>query len=89
MLLTTLEKLVQKIWYPKKFKNWFKMQRNFLKLLQAQLGLACKATSRACAKAGIAGLFGMAGEQNSSGDDQKKAITQSHRMSPQLVIRLL
>jgi fructose-1,6-bisphosphatase I len=38
----------------------------------AQLGLACKATSRACAKAGIANLFGMAGDQNSSGDDQKK-----------------
>jgi fructose-1,6-bisphosphatase I len=43
-----------------------------LTILMAQLGLACKATSRACAKAGIAGLFGMAGEQNSSGDDQKK-----------------
>merc|ERR1719478_1578272 len=38
----------------------------------AQLALACKATSRACAKAGIANLFGMAGDQNSSGDDQKK-----------------
>ena len=38
----------------------------------AQLALACKATSRACAKAGIANLFGMHGEQNSSGDDQKK-----------------
>ena len=38
----------------------------------AQLALACKATSRACAKAGIANLFGMYGEQNSSGDDQKK-----------------
>jgi fructose-1,6-bisphosphatase I len=38
----------------------------------AQLGLACKATSRACAKAGIANLFGMAGDQNASGDDQKK-----------------
>merc|ERR1719203_1442351 len=43
-----------------------------LTILMSQLGLACKATSRACAKAGIAGLFGMAGEQNSSGDDQKK-----------------
>ncbi|KAH8056709.1 fructose 1,6-bisphosphate 1-phosphatase [Aureococcus anophagefferens] len=37
----------------------------------AQLALACKATSRG-AKAGIANLFGMAGDQNSSGDDQKK-----------------
>ena len=43
-----------------------------LTVLMAQLSLACKATSRACAKAGIANLFGMAGEQNSSGDDQKK-----------------
>jgi len=43
-----------------------------LTVLMAQLALACKATSRACAKAGIANLFGMAGDQNSSGDDQKK-----------------
>merc|ERR1719267_431813 len=43
-----------------------------LAVLMSQLGLACKATSRACAKAGIADLFGMHGEQNSSGDDQKK-----------------
>merc|ERR1719284_788468 len=43
-----------------------------LTILMAQLALACKATSRACAKAGIANLFGMAGDQNSSGDDQKK-----------------
>jgi len=43
-----------------------------LTVLMAQLALACKATSRACAKAGIANLFGMYGEQNSSGDDQKK-----------------
>merc|ERR1719440_1154467 len=43
-----------------------------LTVLMAQLSLACKATSRACAKAGIANLFGMAGDQNSSGDDQKK-----------------
>ena len=41
-------------------------------LVASQLALACKATSRACAKAGIANLFGMYGEQNSSGDDQKK-----------------
>jgi len=43
-----------------------------LTVLMAQLGLACKATSRACAKAGIAGLFGLQGESNSSGDEQKK-----------------
>ena len=43
-----------------------------LTVLMAQLALACKATSRACAKAGIANLLGAYGEQNSSGDDQKK-----------------
>merc|ERR1719267_343116 len=43
-----------------------------LAVLMSQLGLACKATSRACAKAGIAGLFGMYGSENSSGDEQKK-----------------
>lgn len=43
-----------------------------LTVLMSQLALACKATSRACAKAGIAGLFGLAGEVNSTGDDQKK-----------------
>jgi fructose-1,6-bisphosphatase I len=43
-----------------------------LTILMSQMALACKATSRACAKAGIANLFGMYGEQNSSGDDQKK-----------------
>lgn len=43
-----------------------------LTVLMAQMGLACKATSRACAKAGIAGLYGMAGETNATGDDQKK-----------------
>jgi fructose-1,6-bisphosphatase I len=36
------------------------------------LTLACKATSRACCKAGIANLFGLAGDVNSTGDDQKK-----------------
>ena len=43
-----------------------------LTVLMSQMALACKATSRACAKAGIANLVGMAGDQNSSGDDQKK-----------------
>jgi len=41
-------------------------------VLLMALQLACKATSRACAKAGIANLFGLAGEVNSTGDDQKK-----------------
>jgi fructose-1,6-bisphosphatase I len=43
-----------------------------LAVLLMALTLACKATSRACNKAGIASLFGLAGEQNSTGDDQKK-----------------
>jgi len=43
-----------------------------LAVLLMGLTLACKATSRACAKAGIANLFGLAGEVNSTGDDQKK-----------------
>eukprot|EP00440_Ansanella_granifera_P029940 gb/GFBE01032525.1/.p1 GENE.gb/GFBE01032525.1/~~gb/GFBE01032525.1/.p1 ORF type:complete len:366 (+),score=97.73 gb/GFBE01032525.1/:1-1098(+) len=43
-----------------------------LAVLLMALSLACKATSRACAKAGIANLFGLAGEVNSTGDDQKK-----------------
>eukprot|EP00306_Pavlova_sp_CCMP459_P008781 CAMPEP_0185160854 /NCGR_PEP_ID=MMETSP1139-20130426/4043_1 /TAXON_ID=298111 /ORGANISM="Pavlova sp., Strain CCMP459" /LENGTH=358 /DNA_ID=CAMNT_0027726073 /DNA_START=68 /DNA_END=1144 /DNA_ORIENTATION=- len=43
-----------------------------LAILMGALALACKATARACRKAGIANLFGLAGDQNSSGDDQKK-----------------
>eukprot|EP00656_Telonema_subtile_P013462 TRINITY_DN1683_c0_g1_i1.p2 TRINITY_DN1683_c0_g1~~TRINITY_DN1683_c0_g1_i1.p2 ORF type:complete len:337 (-),score=107.56 TRINITY_DN1683_c0_g1_i1:293-1303(-) len=43
-----------------------------LTILMGTLALACKATSRACAHAGIAGLLGQAGDQNASGDDQKK-----------------
>eukprot|EP00668_Euglena_longa_P001858 GGOE01002179.1.p1 GENE.GGOE01002179.1~~GGOE01002179.1.p1 ORF type:complete len:365 (-),score=105.70 GGOE01002179.1:163-1236(-) len=43
-----------------------------LAILLNALTLACKATSRACNKAGIARLFGLAGEVNSTGDDQKK-----------------
>merc|ERR1712032_1740365 len=41
-------------------------------LLLMALTLACKATARACNKAGIANLFGLAGEVNATGDDQKK-----------------
>ncbi|CAK0901497.1 unnamed protein product [Prorocentrum cordatum] len=43
-----------------------------MSLLLMALTLACKATSRACCKAGIGNLFGLAGEVNSTGDDQKK-----------------
>lgn len=41
-------------------------------VLLMAITLACKATSRACNKAGIAKLFGLAGEVNATGDDQKK-----------------
>lgn len=43
-----------------------------LAVLLSALSVACKATARACNKAGIALLFGLAGETNSTGDDQKK-----------------
>jgi len=43
-----------------------------MSLLLMAMTLACKATSRACCKAGIGNLFGLAGEVNSTGDDQKK-----------------
>jgi len=43
-----------------------------MSLLLMALMLASKATARACNKAGIADLFGLAGEVNSTGDDQKK-----------------
>ncbi|CAE7747451.1 CFBP1 [Symbiodinium sp. KB8] len=49
-----------------------KTHDNELAILLMALQLACKATSRACNKAGIAMLFGLAGEVNSTGDDQKK-----------------
>ena len=43
-----------------------------LTILMGTLALACKATSRACAHASIAGLLGQAESANASGDDQKK-----------------
>lgn len=43
-----------------------------LSILLMAMTLACKATARACNKAGIADLFGLAGHVNASGDDQKK-----------------
>ena len=36
------------------------------------MALACKSISLAVRKAGIAGLYGLQGAVNSSGDDQKK-----------------
>ena len=41
-------------------------------ILMNALQLSCKYITRAVRKAGIAGLYGMAGEVNSTGDDVKK-----------------
>jgi fructose-1,6-bisphosphatase I len=43
-----------------------------LALLMISIQLSCKAIARAVRKAGIAGLFGIAGSENASGDEQKK-----------------
>ncbi len=44
---------------------------NFAMLLQS-VQLACKVIANACKKAGISNLYGLAGEENASGDVQKK-----------------
>jgi len=44
---------------------------NFTMVLQS-IQLACKAIANATKKSGIASLYGIAGDQNSSGEDQKK-----------------
>ena len=41
-------------------------------MMMNAMAMACKAISRAVRKAGIAGLYGLAGQENSSGDDVKK-----------------
>jgi fructose-1,6-bisphosphatase I len=51
-----------------------------LSILLMAITLACKATARACNKAGIADLFGLAGEVNATGDDQKKLDVLSNDM---------
>ena len=43
-----------------------------LALLMSSICHACKVVSHAIAKAGIAGMYGEAGESNATGDDQKK-----------------
>ena len=43
-----------------------------LTLLLGSIATACKLVSRSIRKAGIAGLFGVAGSSNATGDDQKK-----------------
>ena len=51
----------------------------FVMLINA-LQTACKLISRSVRKAGIAGLYGHAGGQNSTGDDQKKLDVLSNDM---------
>jgi hypothetical protein len=41
-------------------------------MMMNAMAMACKGISRAVRKAGIAGLFGLHGSSNSSGDDVKK-----------------
>ena len=43
-----------------------------LAMMMAAMATACKGITRAVRKAGIAGLNGLAGQENSSGDDVKK-----------------
>jgi len=43
-----------------------------LAILMTAIQLSCKVITRAVRKAGIADLYGLAGETNSTGDDQKK-----------------
>lgn len=51
-----------------------------LTLVMNGTALACKAIARAVRKAGIAGLYGLAGTENSSGDDVKKLDLLSNEM---------
>jgi len=51
-----------------------------LTLVMNSTALACKAIARAVRKAGIAGLYGLAGSNNSSGDDVKKLDLLSNEM---------
>ena len=41
---------------------------------------ACKLVSRSVRKAGIAGLYGVAGSENATGDEQKKLDVLSNEM---------
>ena len=47
-------------------------QDSELAMMMNAMAMACKGISRAVRKAGIAGLYGLAGQENSSGDDVKK-----------------
>lgn len=44
------------------------------------IALCCKQISTAVKRAGIAKLYGLAGEQNSTGDDQKKLDVMSNEI---------
>jgi len=49
-------------------------------VLMGAIATACKLVSRSTTKAGIAGLYGLAGSENSTGDDQKKLDVLSNDM---------
>jgi len=51
-----------------------------LVILLSALQTACKLTARSVRKAGIAGLYGHAGSENATGDDQKKLDVLSNDM---------
>lgn len=51
-----------------------------LVILLSALQTACKLISRSVRKAGIAGLYGVAGTENATGDDQKKLDVLSNEM---------
>lgn len=52
---------------------------DFVVLMNA-IATACKLVSRSTRKAGIAGLYGLAGTENATGDDQKKLDVLSNEM---------
>jgi fructose-1,6-bisphosphatase I len=52
---------------------------DFVILINA-IATACKLISRSTRKAGIAGLYGLAGSENATGDDQKKLDVLSNEM---------
>jgi fructose-1,6-bisphosphatase I len=52
---------------------------DFVVLMNA-IATACKLVSRSTRKAGIAGLYGLAGSENATGDDQKKLDVLSNDM---------
>ena len=56
-------------------------------MMMSAMGMACKGITRAVRKAGIAGLLGMAGEQNSTGDDVKKLDVLSNVRAPSRLSR--